>query len=286
MATTLFGPPLDPASNPFAHPSFFDLNFNPTLPDDVILTPGLLQGYLGGLRALDGDDTVVGSTDGEIVNGNVGKDRLFGRAGADTFRGGQNEDEVYGEEGNDVLNGNRGQDFVEGGIGNDLVRGGQDEDLLIGGEGDDTLIGDFGQDGLVGGPGNDVFVLRHDTGVATALQADLLVDFDAASDRIGLTGGLTEANLILQPFRFPVGPITEQSLEDLIAPTGLEISPQAKAIIRAYINPEKIDPNGDGFIEGTLISNGGIVLGAALNSTTADLAGHFVTVPDSLLGLG
>jgi serralysin len=78
MTTPIFAPPIAPENNPFADANFFDLNFDASQPDDVELTAGLLNAYPGGLRALDGNDTVVGSSDGETVNGNGGVDILFG----------------------------------------------------------------------------------------------------------------------------------------------------------------------------------------------------------------
>lgn len=312
MTTTLFGPPLDPKNNPYADPNFFDLSFNPSLPDDVQLTPGLLAGYAGGLRALDGNDTVRGASDSELVNGNSGKDVLSGGEGADFLQGGQDNDRVYGDSGGDSLNGNRGKDLVDGGAGNDFLRGGRDDDLLIGAQGNDTLIGDLGKDVLTGGSDSDIFVLRADAASANSNETDIIIDFDKVNDRIGLTGGLSEANITLETFTLSVRDELREELKRLklsdsdvesLTPqlldyfksypnsqTGLpgtveqyflgEMSanvPEMLAVVSGYIRYQDIDPNGDGLIEGTDIKLNGNSLGAVLNTTAADVSGHFIS---------
>lgn len=210
-------PPLNRASNPFYNPNFFDLNFDPALPDAVELTPGLLAGFLGGLRALAGNDAVKGSADSEAINGNAGADSIFGGAGSDVLLGGRDMDIIFGGEGSDTLNGNKDNDYAWGEEGDDLVRGGQGDDNLVGGAGNDTLIGDFGIDKLWGGEGADLFVLRRETaapaqeigsvqppagdkfdGSADEIAADFILDYTAAQgDAIALTGGLTVDDIIL-----------------------------------------------------------------------------------------
>jgi len=47
--------------------------------DDIFqMTPGLLTGLPIGLVASDGNDSVSGSTDGELMNGNQGNDTMEG----------------------------------------------------------------------------------------------------------------------------------------------------------------------------------------------------------------
>lgn len=305
MTITLLTSSIAPPNNA----GFFDLQSNESIPDDVELTPGLLAGYAGGIRALDGDDTVTGSSDGEIVNGNSGKDILYGKDGNDFFLGGRDEDAVYGDNGSDSVNGNRGNDLVDGGIGNDQVRGGQDNDLLIGAQGNDTLIGDFGQDVLIGGIDSDVFVLRTDAPAETLKAADIIADFDKVSDRIGLTSGVSEASLSFEPFvasaenelreslknsNFSENEINFyapillryiQSLPNDSSPLTSIIEPlfkdkevdnqQVQAIFQSYIRYSDIDPNGDGLIEGTAIKYNNTFLGVALNASASDLSGHF-----------
>lgn len=51
---------------------------------------------------------------------------------------------------------------------------------------------------LSGDSGADIFVLRTSTAVNQIQQADFIVDFQIGVDRIGLTGGLTAQNLLVQ----------------------------------------------------------------------------------------
>ena len=60
---------------------------------------------------------------------------------------------------------------------------------MLGGAGDDRLFGDGGNDTLIGGTGSDRFILGIDSGSETIL------DFQDGIDAIGLTGGLSFAQL-------------------------------------------------------------------------------------------
>src|SRR4051812_10123869 len=94
----------------------------------------------------EGNDTLIGGADGDLVQGNGGNDFLQGGGGVDTVLGGA---------GNDRLGGNDGADWVRGGTGNDTVAGGSGQDNFA--------FADFG-----------------------AANADLLTDFDAGWDNIQL----------------------------------------------------------------------------------------------------
>jgi Ca2+-binding RTX toxin-like protein len=91
------------------------------------------------VRALSGDDVVVGTNNGDRVQANAGADHITGLGGDDLFWGGQGMDSLYGNAGNDTLNGNRQSDSLVGGEGDDLLYGGKDRDSLDGGSGNDTL---------------------------------------------------------------------------------------------------------------------------------------------------
>lgn len=253
--------------------------------DNFQVTPGLLVGLPIGLVALEGNDTIKGSSDSEIMNGNMGEDLLYGSGGEDTLYGGKDSDGVIGDEGNDNINGNLGDDLVLGGVGDDLVRGGKGSDMLFGDSmpdatgkvgpgGNDILIGDFGIDFLIGGGGSDIFVLRTDTVLQDPNSADLILDFDKFSDRIGLTGGITEANILLKSEDVRIA-------DALGSPELVNLGLTPDAIRQAYIAIAgvDIDPNGDGLISGTSIEiNGSAVLGLAINTTPADLSGRFTSV--------
>jgi len=112
----------DRNSLPVANSSFFDLS---DLAENIELTSGALKFTPDGLRALGGNDTVIGSSDSEILYGNAGNDLLHGEVGNDLLMGGLGNDKIYGE---DTLKGDKGNDFISGGNGNDLLVGGQGDD--------------------------------------------------------------------------------------------------------------------------------------------------------------
>ena len=151
----------------------------------------IIEGGAGNdvIIALDGNDTVDGGDGNDDVNGNKGDDIVLGGAGDDTVRGGQGNDTISGGDGNDPhVNGNIGDDIVHGGNGNDTVYGGQGSDTLYGDAGDDLLSGDLGNDLLFGGAGADRFTIAHGGGF------DWVGDFNAAEgDRIQLAPGTAYA---------------------------------------------------------------------------------------------
>ncbi|MCS6792861.1 MAG: calcium-binding protein, partial [Oscillatoriaceae bacterium SKYG93] len=110
----------------------------------------------------------------------VGNDIVAGNVGNDT---------VCGGDGNEQLYGNVGTDIMDGCEGDDTLFGGQDNDILIGGNGDDWLFGDLGNDTLTGGVGSERFIFSATTGSNT------ITDFEDGIDLLGLTGGLTFAEL-------------------------------------------------------------------------------------------
>jgi Ca2+-binding RTX toxin-like protein len=85
------------------------------------------------IEALGGDDSVTGTNNWDVINGNAGNDTLSGRGG---------QDRLYGNEGNDVLLGGRDNDRLTGGIGNNLIDGGDGYDIAaegISGSGNFTI---------------------------------------------------------------------------------------------------------------------------------------------------
>lgn len=122
------------------------------------------------------NDTIVGSTLPDRIDGGTGNDLVFGYGdgsgvGAappalDPAGGGaQDDDELIGSDGNDTIHAGGGADILRGGPGADLLFGddGDDEllggggnDVLHGGPGENQLTGDEGDDRLVGGPAMDI----------------------------------------------------------------------------------------------------------------------------------
>lgn len=96
---------------------------------------------------------VYGSDGGnDSLNGVLATDvkEIYGRQGDDTLGGGDESDLLHGGQGNDVLLGREGDDLMFGGVGNDV---------MTGHEGDDTLTGGDGNDSFYGSAGNDVFYI-------------------------------------------------------------------------------------------------------------------------------
>ncbi|MEG5079726.1 hypothetical protein QUB53_03565 [Microcoleus sp. AT8-B4] len=140
---------------------------------------------------------VLGTPENDNLVGIDAADSMAGFAGDDTLAGLGGDDIIYGNKGNDILTGDSGNDNIFGGQGNDIILGGTDNDRLKGNEGDDTLSGDLGRDILIGGPGSDTFVLPTNAAVTGDFLPDAILDFQLGADKIGLTEGLTEANLLL-----------------------------------------------------------------------------------------
>jgi hypothetical protein len=67
---------------------------------------------------------VVGTNEGETINGTSGRDVIAALPGDDVIRGLGGDDLVCGGKGLDIVNGNRGDDFLRGGSGRDQCNGG------------------------------------------------------------------------------------------------------------------------------------------------------------------
>ena len=115
---------------------------------------------------ITGDESITdlnfGNTPVNEIIGGKGKDTLSGTSGFDKIAGGKGKDKLFGLAGNDTLNGGNGKDTLDGGLGNDVLTGGQ---------------------------GNDIFVLAAGEGI------DTITDFNDRKDLIGLSDGLTFAEL-------------------------------------------------------------------------------------------
>ena len=103
-----------------------------------------------------GDDTISGTSHGDIFDGGDGNDSISGDRGEDSIRGGAGDDTLFGNLDDDLLLGGDGADSLFGGAGHDLLQGGNDDDRLNGNSGNDTLEGELGNDTLLGGSGDDL----------------------------------------------------------------------------------------------------------------------------------
>ena len=185
----------------------------------ISLIPGQLAGFPQGVLALGGNDTIQGSVDGEVINGNQGFDQIFGGGGNDTLFGGQDGDVIDGGVGDDILFGNLGADTITGGDGNDNLFGGKDNDNLSGGLGNDILSGDFGIDTLTGGGGSDIFVLGIGGG-----GADIITDFQDGVDLMQLPAGLTFSNILVQASGNQTAIVLATTGEELVRLNGIQPS--------------------------------------------------------------
>lgn len=163
----------------------------------------------------DGDDTLGGSADADVIVGGKGDDTLYGMAGDDTFRfigsdngfdlidGGAGYDRILGDDGDTVIGlksitAQFGVELIDGGSGYNIIRGnaeantldfievelrniariegGDGGDQIRGSVGDDVLVGGRGNDQLYGGPGNDTYIFALGDGM------DHVLDMGRAED--------------------------------------------------------------------------------------------------------
>jgi Ca2+-binding RTX toxin-like protein len=106
----------------------------------------------------DGDDNLLGTRCGELIDGRGGDDNIDARDGNDAILAGDGHDHVVAGAGDDVVYGGAGDDIVLAGPGNDVVFGGAGNDRLFGEDGDDTIHGEQGDDRISGGAGSDVLI--------------------------------------------------------------------------------------------------------------------------------
>jgi len=161
--------------------------------------------FPSGVWMLGGDDTVFGWGTNDLVFGNDGEDALVGYFGNDSLLGGRGKDDLWGQDGNDSLVGGLDADWLLGGAGDDILLGGRGNDILYSGNGNDTLIGGLGRDWLSSVDyddsrkisGSNLYVLQIESGVTDINNADFINGFQVGLDRIGLAGGLTVNDVVL-----------------------------------------------------------------------------------------
>ena len=117
------------------------------------------------VNAKGGDDTVLGGSGNDRIDGGDGNDSVLGGEGRDRIEGDDGDDflsgeggddRIEGDDGNDTILGGDGEDEIDGGKGDDSIDGGGDDDEIDGGKGDDTVLGGSGNDEIDGGKGDDV----------------------------------------------------------------------------------------------------------------------------------
>ncbi len=136
----------------------------------------------------DQNDLIAGSSaSGETLNGNGGKDLLFGNEGADTLNGGAGDDLLVGGDGADTLDGGDGNDTLLGGLGKDSINGGAGDDHI----GMEITSNDV--DTIDAGAGNDTLVLSGFvfSGVGSG---EVVVDLSSLTDQVVSIDGATDAS--------------------------------------------------------------------------------------------
>ncbi|GET38405.1 cadherin-like domain-containing protein [Microseira wollei] len=166
-------------------------SFNYTLSDGSLTSTGAVTVAVTPVTGLNlnggnGSDLLNGGAGDDYLNGGNAQDTLNGFAGNDTLVGGTGVDILNGGDGHDLL---LGDDLQIGAGGDDILNGGAGNDTLNGGKGADQLRGGAGNDILTGGNGPDTFIFAPGEGT------DTVSDFQLGPDLIGLTGGLTFAQL-------------------------------------------------------------------------------------------
>ena len=104
------------------------------------------------------DATIVGTDEGDEIEGTPGRDVIVALGGADEVEGLGGNDVVCGRTGRDRLLGQRGDDDMFGGNAPDRLRAGGGDDGLDGGKGRDALRGGPNDDALAGRPGRDTLL--------------------------------------------------------------------------------------------------------------------------------
>jgi len=108
------------------------------------------------IDAKDGNDNIVAQDGNDVIVAGAGKDHIIAGPGDDIVYAGDGDDVVYAGSGNDIVYGGNGNDRIFGEDGNDTVSGGDGNDEIDGGAGADVLFGEAGNDSIFGGLGNDV----------------------------------------------------------------------------------------------------------------------------------
>ena len=108
---------------------------------------------------------------------------VTGDQGDDSVNGTEENELLISWAGDDDLNAGKGDDFLEGGTGNDYLNGGKGDDVLLAGSGNDELYGGLGSDVLTGGEGSDRFVYRDINESKQGPQSrDVIEDFSSSED--------------------------------------------------------------------------------------------------------
>jgi Ca2+-binding RTX toxin-like protein len=137
----------------------------------------------------------------KLLTFSASDDSLVGYTTNDTIQGGAGNDSIYGEEGNDLLSGGTGNDFLYGDIGDDTIDGGPGRDTLNGGanfiqSGSDTFL--FGA-----GDGIDAISGVDDTDKIVFKAGVKATDVSVVSDRLNLLLNLNTTGDQIKVWSYP-----------------------------------------------------------------------------------
>ncbi|MEW6678692.1 MAG: carbohydrate-binding domain-containing protein [Pseudomonadota bacterium] len=173
-----------------------------------------------------GTDTLLNIED--ISGSNLGNDRLYGDAYANSISGNGGNDELHGRAGNDWMHGGLGNDLLVGGTGNDTLLGAQGNDIYLfqRGDGSDTWT-DYDTT-----PGN-VDVARFGAGIAhdqiwfRQVGNDLEASIIGSTDKALIKNWFTEDAYHLERFEAGDGKVLLDSQLDALVSAMAGFAPPA-----------------------------------------------------------
>ncbi|MEM9272651.1 MAG: calcium-binding protein [Cyanobacteria bacterium P01_F01_bin.143] len=128
-------------------------------PDNSTVSVTIVDPVPDSTEGTDGDDSIVGETNNNIISALGGNDFVDGNLGSDTLDGGDGDDTLFGNDGVDSIIGGAGNDLIESGIEGfaDFAEGGEGDDTIIGGITDENgeFVPGFGNTTFDGGDGAD-----------------------------------------------------------------------------------------------------------------------------------
>ena len=131
----------------------------------------------------DGTGVSVAAGDGnDSIQGSQNADILLGEGDDDTIRGRQGDDFVDGGAGNDSLDGDNGNDTIYGAGGDDTIDAGGNTNTVYGGSGDDNVLASTGNTTTYGGDDSD--------SIGIGFGTDVIYGGEAGIDSDTLTGAV------------------------------------------------------------------------------------------------
>lgn len=265
-----------------------------------------------GLLAGSGNDLLVGSAAGNLIDGGAGNDQIYGIGGSDILRGGSGNDLIEGSAGNDTMEGGAGAADVlsyynsAGGVsvnlrfqgtaqavggasgtdvftgfenlyganaGNDTLVGNGGDNRVLGFGGDDLIFGHNGDDVLIGMQGNDTLSGGEGADTLTGGAGADTFDFNAVSESAGAARDTVQD--------FGTGGNDRIDLSTIDANTGLAGNQTFVFVGAAGFTGAggeiRFATNGtDGFVLGDVDGNGVADLNILLQGVTAIAAADFI----------